>query len=212
LCKLGTTFLSYSVDPEDKNIREEFLDFITVERITGEALATAILTRLSTWGIDVSNCRGQGYDGASNMASSRVGVQGRICEVAPLAFYSHCQAHQLNLCVVNGCSVPQIRNANGTLSEISKFFSSSPKRQHLLEKVIESESDTAKRTKLKDVCRTRWIERIDAFLTFYDLYPVVVKTMEEITTRGTNFGDWSWDSDTITKANGFLHQITNLSS
>lgn len=203
------SFVIWFVDPEDKNVREEFLDFITVERITGEALATAILTRLSTWGIDVSNCRGQGYDGASNMSSSRVGVQGRICEVAPLAFYSHCQAHQLNLCVVKGCSVPQIRNANGTLSEISKFFSSSPKRQHLLE-LIESDSDTAKRTKLKDVCRTRCIERIDAFLTFYDLYPVVVKTMEEITTRGNNFGDWSWDSDTITKANGFLHQITNF--
>lgn len=35
-------------------ISEEFPDFITIERITGEALATAILRRLCTWGVDVS--------------------------------------------------------------------------------------------------------------------------------------------------------------
>jgi hypothetical protein len=31
-------------------------------------------------------------------------------------------AHQLNLCVVKGCSILQIRNASGTISEISKFL------------------------------------------------------------------------------------------
>ena len=68
------------------------------------------------------NYGGQGYDGSSNMSSSRTGVQGRILAVSPLAFYTHCQAHQLNLCVVKGCSIPQICNANGTISEIAKFI------------------------------------------------------------------------------------------
>ena len=57
--------LSIAIRFVDKHeeIREEFLDFVQVERITGNALATAILTRLQSWGIDIKNCRGQGYDG-----------------------------------------------------------------------------------------------------------------------------------------------------
>ena len=69
----------------DKTIREEFLGFIAVERITGEALATALLSWLQEHNIDVSFCRGQGYDGASSMSSSTVGVQARIREVSPTA-------------------------------------------------------------------------------------------------------------------------------
>ena len=199
------------VDPDRKEIREEFLDFVTVDRITGEVLATAILSQLDAWDIDVSKCRGQAYDGASNMSSSRAGVQGRISEIAPLAFYTHCQAHQLNLSIVKACSIPQIRNASQTISDISNFFSSSPKRQHFLEKVIEGcELDVGKKAKLKDVCRTRWVQRVDAFIVFYELYFVIIKTMQAISTRNTEYGEWSWDDKTNTKANGFLGQLTNF--
>ena len=43
--------------------------------------------------------RSQGYDGASNMSSGRVGVQARIREKAPLATYVHCNGHCLNLVI-----------------------------------------------------------------------------------------------------------------
>ena len=84
------------VDSEE-NIREAFPGFITVERITGEALATALLSWLKVHNIDVSFCRGQGYDGAASMSSITVGVQARIRGVSTMAFYTHCQSHQLNL-------------------------------------------------------------------------------------------------------------------
>ena len=104
----------------------EFLGFLTLERITGNALSSALLSWLQAHEIDIAFCRGQGYDGASCMSSNNVGVQARICEVAPLAFYTHCQSHQLNLCVVKACSIPQIRNASGVVSEVAKFFNYSP--------------------------------------------------------------------------------------
>ena len=109
------------VDSE-MQIREEFLDFIIVERITRESLSTTILERLQKWGLDIRNCKGQGYDGSSNMSSSRTGVQGRICAVAHLASYTHCQAHQLSFCMVKGCSIHQIRNASCVISEIARFL------------------------------------------------------------------------------------------
>ena len=38
---------------DDKNIREDFLGFITVERTTGESLATALLSWLESHNVDV---------------------------------------------------------------------------------------------------------------------------------------------------------------
>ena len=34
------------------------------------------------------------------MSSSTVDVQAWIRAVSPMAFYTHCQSHQLNLCIV----------------------------------------------------------------------------------------------------------------
>ena len=199
------------VDSE-KHIREEFLGFITVERITGEVLGAALLSWLKTHNVDISFCRGQGYDGASNMSSSTKGVQARIREASPLALYTHCQSHQLNLCIVKTCSLPKIRNASGVISEIAKFFNYSPKRQHFFEHVIESNAPTKTKKKLKDLCRTRWVQRIDAYTVFYDLYSSIINTMEHISTYSCEYGetDWSWDTDTITKARGFLHQLNSF--
>ena len=41
----------------------------------------------------------------------------------------------------------------------------------------------------------------------YDLYPAIIKTLESISTCSAEYGDWSWDSETLTKASGFLHQL-----
>ena len=89
----------------DKHIREEFLGFITVESITG---ATALLSWFEVHTLNVFFCRGQCYDGAFNMSSSTIGVQARIREASPLALYTHCQSHQLNICIVNAGSLPKI--------------------------------------------------------------------------------------------------------
>ena len=44
------------------NIREDFVDFVSVERITGEIIAS------KHYNLDLQDCRGQGYDGATNMS------------------------------------------------------------------------------------------------------------------------------------------------
>ena len=46
------------------------------------------------------NLRGQGYDGAGNMAGKFSGGRARIKEIVPSAEYVHCYAHTLNLSVV----------------------------------------------------------------------------------------------------------------
>ena len=48
------------------DIREEFLTFQQLERITGKHIAEAIIEYLQENGLQVENIRGQGYDGAGN--------------------------------------------------------------------------------------------------------------------------------------------------
>ena len=56
---------------------------------------------------------------------------------------------------------------------------------------------------MKDLCRTRWIERIDAFSRFKALHPAIVSSFEAITLEGTG----SWSRDAITDASTLLLAI-----
>ena len=78
-------------------IREVFVDFVEVERITGRVLGEAILKWLRDHNIPPADMRGQCYDGASNMAGTRSGVKAVVQEFAPKAMYFHCAAHRFRL-------------------------------------------------------------------------------------------------------------------
>ena len=136
-----------------------FTDFVEVERITGAVLADAILQRLAAWGLPLSCISGQCYDGSSNMSGS--GCKTFVQNKAPKATYMHCAAHQLNLAVVSACNIQAFKSAESTIGDIARFFQFSSKRQRLLDKALEETSSKSK--KLKDFCRTRWIQRIDSY-------------------------------------------------
>lgn len=66
-----------------------------------------------------------------------------------------------------------------------------------------------KAKKLKDACHTHWIERVDSYVVFLELIPAVHMTLQAMTSpdQFSNLGDWNWDGETVTKANGFLYQL-----
>ena len=57
-------------------------------------------------------------------------------------------------------------------------FYFSPRRAALFERVIDSSEDIGTSHKLKDVCQTRWIERVETYETFLELYASIVTTMQ----------------------------------
>ena len=198
---------------ETCSIHEEFLGFVSLARTTGEAVATSILEALQTWSLDVKNCRGQGYDGASSMSSAARGTQAFIRQRSPKAVYTHCNAHCLNLAFVHSCDIPMIRNMIGTLNEICSFFKFSPKRHELLAAVINNVCPNTRRTTLISLCRTRWVERHEAFEVFNSLFRAIVKTLEVMANERVyldEYGSWKWDQETRTKANGFLAAVTQF--
>ncbi len=71
---------------------------------------------------------------------------------------------------------------NGAITESSYFFKNSAKRQMFLERVIDK---CTKLVRVKDLCRTRWIYRHEAYESFFDLFKYLHAVMEAITTRDT---------------------------
>ena len=200
---------------QNNNIREEFLAFLSLERITGVQIARAILQFLQENYIPVSNMRGQGYDGASNMSSNRIGVQVHIREAAPLATYVHCSGHCLNLVISKSCALPDIRNVMDKLQHCCRFFLSSPKQSGALEQIVsENVPDSPGRKPLLDLCKTRWAERHTAYQHFYQAYIYIVQTLELIGYRrhlekyGNKYADW--DTGNRTEAQQILTSITSF--
>ena len=60
-------------------------------------------------GIDLSKCRTQAYDGASSMSSKASGAVSVVKKEQPLAEYTHCRNHILNLAISYACKNESIR-------------------------------------------------------------------------------------------------------
>ncbi|XP_071965592.1 52 kDa repressor of the inhibitor of the protein kinase-like [Antedon mediterranea] len=207
--------LRFLTGDEQVEIAEHFVDFVNLNRTTGKAIADAIMKSLSDNGFNYQNLRGQAYDGASAMSSAVRGVNGRIREVVPLALYSHCKSHILNLSIASSCKLQEIRNMIGSINEVFLFFSNSPKRQAMFESVLEHSDYDGKKKKIKGLCKTRWVERHDCYETFHELFAHIVTTLEVIL-RPNDFPDiignedWSWDPDTRTKAQGLYSTLQSF--
>ena len=148
--------------------------------MTGEAIADQLLHHLRNWQLSGLQLCGQTYDGAGAMAGKTRGAAARITQQFPRAVYTHCAAHRLNLCVVKSCSIPEVQRAMDTADSVSQFFSNSPKWQLLFEKWVAQLCEGEKHQKLKSLCKTRWVERHEAFEVFIDLFVPLVCCLEEM--------------------------------
>ena len=140
------------------------------------------------------------------MSAAR-GVQGLLMAENEKALYIHCKSHILNLCIVDACSLPSIRNMNGTVTESANFFNNSHKRQMFLELIIDKQT---KRVKIKDLCRTRWVYRHEAYECFFELFRYLFAAMVAITTRDPTYGNMNWDPKTMVAANGLLKMYSTF--
>ena len=113
------------------------------KKLSGVAIGDAILRQISKLDLDLSQCVAQCYDGASAMASERVGVAAHILQQAELADYFHCMAHWMNLSASQAVKVAAIRSAQ-TVVRRSCFilFRTSAKKTAVLKQCIEDADDT----------------------------------------------------------------------
>ena len=77
-----------------------------MEDTSGQGLFNELINALRTLELDLGDLRGQGYDNGSNMKGNHKGVQKKVLEVNPRAFYTPCGCHSLNLALcdmTNSC-------------------------------------------------------------------------------------------------------------
>ena len=173
--------------------------------MSGQAIADRLLGLLQLWRLPTSQLIGQTYDGAAAMAGKNKGAAARITEIHPKAIYTHCAAHALNLCVVKCCSISEIRNTMDVADSVCRFFNNSPKRQLALEKWVEQLLEGEQRKKLKSVCKTRWVERHEAFEVFVDLYQPLVCCLEDIK------DSTDWNRETKNDAQSYFLSLCRFS-
>ena len=186
------------VDSE-KNIREEFVGFYLCEGGTaGVAIKELILQASADLGLSMDDCRGQCYDGAGNMAGRLSGVSSLIRQAHEKAIYVHCMNHRLNLCVADTCSLALLSTMMNVVRALSDLFNNSPKRQQCLIAKIRELLPNNNHRVLIEVCRTRWISRIDGMDRIVQLLPAIISLLEDITLNSdiqvdenTTIGNWN---------------------
>ena len=95
---------------------------------------------LAQYNLLVENLRGQGYDGASNMAGEWNGLQSLFLNDCLYAYYVHCFAHRLQLVLVAvSKEVHEVWLFFSKLSSIINFASASFKRYSELKSTREKE-------------------------------------------------------------------------
>ena len=152
------------------------------------------------------NCRGQGYDGTGNMTGKNKEVIQIIRDRNPKALGCHCQAHILNLCIARACKITSVVVKMNKIRCIQEFFDH-PKRMELLLKLTdESDIPNVEKKKLKDCCRTRWVQRVDSFEIFLQMFKVVCRALNHISENV----DSHWNVDSITLASCYFMGVHNI--
>lgn len=155
-----------------------------------------VLTRFE---LQLLNCRGQCYDGGSNMSGKVTGLQKRICDVQPKALFIHCLNHSLNLSFQDAVScIPQFRDAINQIRELINFARDSPKRLAWFESFQQQESRA-----LRPLCPTRWTMRICSVKSVLDNYSELLSFLEEVSS--TERGDVGF------KSSGYFKQLQTFS-
>lgn len=166
---------------DDLQDHEFFIGLYEVPSITSDSLVHAIKDTLIRFNLKLSDCRGQCYDGASNMSGIRNGVASQILAEEPRAIYTHCYGHALNLAVGNTMKGSKVCcEALETAYEITKLIKFSPKRNAAFNKISsEMDADDGCSIGIRKFCPTRWTVRGESIMSIIQNYNTLKEVWEQ---------------------------------
>ena len=188
---------------KDYTVHEDPVELIQLPKTDATTITGALKDCLIRLSNPVTQCRGQAYDGASNMAGHLSGVAARIQSEHPSALFVHCFAHCANLCLQTiGCQCVPVRDALDLVMELAQLIRFSPKRSSLFESLKAQLSPGS--PSLKPLCPTRWTVRTAAINSVLENYKLLCETLAEVnSTTSDEYGR---------KAGGFLAQMEKFST
>ena len=174
---------------DNLEVFEHFLGFYELPNIRSETIVTAIKDALIRMQMPLSSCRGQIYDGASNMLGKNSGVAAKILNEVPKALPTHCHAHSLSISIKITCQNVKILNdVMGTVGEICVLVKYSPKRENMLGEIKNVDADIDEEAldvpSLDKLCITRWTIRGKCFEKIQTNYIALMKLWGECLLEG----------------------------
>lgn len=156
----------------EMEVKECFLQVCNVSKTTGEEMAKTVLDLL----------KNKGYDGAANMSGQYRGLQSRILNHNNKDLYVHCQAHCLNVVLVESAksSLHFITFFN-LVEKLYVFFTSSTKRHTAFVKCQEALHPGERVIQLQKLSDTRWACREKALKALLKVMSTVVKVLTDMT-------------------------------
>jgi hypothetical protein len=179
---------------------ERFMTFLQLVSHKAQALAQDLLDYFEAETIDFHDCRGQSYDNASNMSGRYTGMQARLRDVNPVAFYIPCTAHSLNLVGVSAaeCCVAAV-SFFGFVQALYVYFSASTHRWSVL-----TDSLGKKGLTVKSLSDTRWSARSDAVKALCAGYNCIKTALMDITSDDDQNGTTRHDAKCLAASMGTL--------
>ncbi|CAF4872974.1 unnamed protein product, partial [Rotaria socialis] len=166
---------------DNYEIFEDVLGLYELSRQNAEAIVEVIFDILTRCGLNISDSRGQSYDGATSMSGIYGGVSALVLKQQSKAFFVHCNAHCLDLAVhdlTNEC--PTISNCILFSKDIIDFVRRSSKHISILKEI--SNQLSMPYSNLASLCPTRWTRRAESYnslLNNYELVQEVLYTLIE---------------------------------
>uniref|UniRef100_A0A3B1JF76 TTF-type domain-containing protein n=1 Tax=Astyanax mexicanus TaxID=7994 RepID=A0A3B1JF76_ASTMX len=159
----------------DAHVVERFLAFEPIENHSGDSLAECVVAMVENLGLDLSNCRGQSYDNASNMSGKYNGVQAHLKQRNSLICYVPCAAHSLNLVGVN--AVDSSPEAGRFFDFVQAMFTFCASSTHRWRKVFR---DTDIKLTLKSLSGTRWSARAESTKALWKYYAQLREALNDM--------------------------------
>ena len=153
-----------------------------MDKVSVDSLFLVLKDVLIRFNLDLKDCRGQGYDGASNMAGRFRGLQALVAAEETRAIYVHCFAHSLNLVVQHSIQQDRkLRDIFSLIGSILNFIRDSPKRKAWLETFLKEGKELGSGfANIQPLCPTRWSVRGGALAGICSHYKAILAWLKEV--------------------------------
>jgi hypothetical protein len=182
-------------------IKERFLCYIHEKKLDAKSKYNNIVTLFETFNLNFNDLVSQCYDGCSVMSGKYKGLQNLIREKAKCAIYVHCNAHNLNLSLLDFTnSYSNALNYFQLIEKLYVFISSGLNIEVFKEAQLMTYS--SEKYTLKRLIETRWNYSYESIVAIEETFSALKLSLE-----------WLSDSkehDKSVTARGLLNKICDF--